>query len=346
MCALTAGAANSRCATLDFAGRTWTIKQSNSPVGPGGNRFSASPDDIWVDSAGLHLTIHNHGGLWYSTEVILNGNLGYGTYAFQTSSRQDILNANATFGAFTWDTTGTSPIPGDPNREIDFEDSRWGNPSSSTNSQIVVQPYYVSGNLQRFTLPDLSEDAALTRFFTWSPGQVEFFSLAGHYLPTDFPGEAVFHHYLYLDNGVNHRVPEPGQENFRFNLWLNEPAPVGNQPVEVVIKDFVFVPLVAGDYDGSGTVGPEDYGVWSADFGRQVVRFSGADGNGDGQVGAADFVVWRKHLSGAGGGDSVPVATVPEPGAAVLFVWGTCAIVLWRRGHFEFFLRSAGSGAA
>jgi hypothetical protein len=116
--------------------------------------------------------------------------------------------------------------------------------------------------------------------------------------------------------------------------------------VEVVIKDFVFVPLVAGDYDGSGTVGPEDYGVWSADFGRQVVRFSGADGNGDGQVGAADFVVWRKHLSSAGGGDSVPVATVPEPGAAVLLVVGICAIVLWRRGHFEFLLRSAVSGAA
>ena len=124
--------------SLQFAGRTWNIKQANTPVGPGPNRFSDSPSDVWSDQDGLHLSIHQTGPFWYSTEVILDDSLGYGTYLFQTDSRQDVLDTNAVFGAFTWDPFGGSPIPGDPNREIDFEDSRFGNPLDPTNSQVVV----------------------------------------------------------------------------------------------------------------------------------------------------------------------------------------------------------------
>jgi len=235
-------------ASLDFAGRTWNIKQSNSPVGPGPNLFSASPNDVWSDQDGLHLSIHKNGPFWYSTEVILDESLGYGTYMIQTDSRQDILNANAVFGAFTWDSNGGSPIPGSPNREIDFEDSRFGNAADSTNSQVVVQPFNVPGNLERFTLPDLSSDAKLTRFFTWSPGKVEFTTLKGHHSPTNFPPADVIHQYTYLDDGVNHFVPIPDRENYRMNLWLFESsAPVGDQEVEVLISDFQYLPLPPSD---------------------------------------------------------------------------------------------------
>ena len=135
---------------LQFGGRTWGVKESAVPVGPGGNRFSAAPSDVWVDQDGLHLTISSDGFNWFSTEVVLSENLGYGTYLFQTDSRVDELNANATFGAFTWDPYGDDDrIPEFPNREIDFEDSRWGIPGRATNSQFVVQPYHVSGNLER-----------------------------------------------------------------------------------------------------------------------------------------------------------------------------------------------------
>jgi hypothetical protein len=235
-------------ATLQFAGRAWTVKQANSPVGPGPNRFSSSPSDVWSDAQGLHLTIHKTGSYWYSTEVILNESHGYGTYVFQTTSRQDILDANATFGAFTWDSAGGDTIPNNPNREIDFEDGRWGNAADPTNSQAVVQPYFVDGNLQRLALPDLSENAAMTRFFTWSQNSIEFYTLRGHYSSLSFPAEAVIHHYTYIANGTTHLVPTPGHENFRFNLWLfQSAAPTGNQPVEVVVNDFAFLPLLPGD---------------------------------------------------------------------------------------------------
>jgi hypothetical protein len=246
---------------LSFAGRNWGVKEGPSfPVGPGGNRFSTDPNDVWVDQDGLHLTIHNLGGQWHCTEVILTENLDYGTYMFQTSSRQDILNANATFGGFTWDPFGDDTrVPAWPTREIDIEDSRWGVPQSATNSQTVVQPFDVPGALNNFRLPDLSDDAALTRFFTWSPGQVEFFTLLGHYQPASFPAEAIIDHDIYTENLAAGRVvPEPGRANFRFNLWLNHSAPVGNQPVEVVINDFEFTALIIGDLNGDGVLTNSD----------------------------------------------------------------------------------------
>jgi len=253
-------------AELKFAGRKWTVKESPTPVGPGPNRFSADPKDVWVDKHGLHLTIHKKGEHWYSTEVILDENLGYGTYLFQTNSRQDLLDDNAVFGAFTWDPHDDDErIPEYPNREIDFEDSRWGDPAAE-NSQIVVQPGQVPGNHFRFNLPDLSEEAALTRYFTWSPGKVEFRSLHGKYMPEDFPDSAVFHRHTYVESEQTKNIlPQPGRENFRFNLWLYEPDPSDKKPrepqegkpVEVVISDFVYLPLDASQ-TGNKSAAVED----------------------------------------------------------------------------------------
>ena len=286
---------------LSFAGRNWGVKQSPQPVGPGGNRFSASPNDVWVDQDGLHLTINQHGGAWNSTEVVLPENLGYGTYMFQTNSRQDILDANAVFGAFTFDIFGDdSDKPDWPFREIDFEDSRWGNPSLTTNSQAVVQPFFLPGALERITLPDLSTNAELTRFFTWTPGQVEFYTLLGHYLPDNFPQSAIIDHTIISDdigNGI--KVPEPGRENFRFNLWLfDSSAPVNGQSVEVVINDFQFTPLLPGDFNGDGRVDAQDFLEWQLN------------------PGLGSLADWEADFGSPLTGN---LASVPEPGAGLLF---------------------------
>ena len=127
--------------TLEFAGRTWGVKDANVEVGPGGNRFSSDPSDVFVDAEGkLHLTIKKLGAHWWSTEVVLLDPLGYGTYAFQTESSQHDLDPNVTFGAFTWDSFGDDETGADAHREIDFEDGRWGNPNDPMNAQMVIQP--------------------------------------------------------------------------------------------------------------------------------------------------------------------------------------------------------------
>ncbi|MEM8681035.1 MAG: hypothetical protein AAGF97_16950, partial [Planctomycetota bacterium] len=84
---------------LDFGGRLWGAKGGPYFAGPGNNRFADDANSVWVDQDGLHLTVKNVGGQWRSTEVVLEETLGYGTYMFKTTSRQDILDANVTFGA-------------------------------------------------------------------------------------------------------------------------------------------------------------------------------------------------------------------------------------------------------
>lgn len=231
-------------AELQFAGRKWLVKEAADPVGPGPNRFSAEPSNVWVDDAGLHLTIRKQDDHWYSTEVILDEHLGYGTYLFRTTSRQDLLDDNAVFGAFTWDDHGDDPrIPEYPNREIDFEDSRWGE-AGGPNSQIVVQPGRVPGNHFQFHLPELSKEATLTRYFDWQPGQIEFVSIHGDYAVGTFPDNAVIHRHAYVESEARKNiVPRSGRESFRFNLWLYQSSePKSQAPVEVVIKDFEFIP--------------------------------------------------------------------------------------------------------
>jgi hypothetical protein len=221
----------------------------------------------------LHLTVKFHDGFWWATEVILlDGPRGFGTYVFQTASRLDVLDANVTFGAFIWDPYGDEEtVPGSLHREIDFEDSRWGASADPTNAQAVVQPFGVPGNLHRYTIPNLGVDPALTRFFTWRPNRIDFVALSGHLSPFSYPSGSVIDQFSYIeDAATNHFVPTPGRESFRFNLWPNNvelggappPRPVDGQPVEVVITDFRFMPLVRSipfDFDADGKT---DLATW------------------------------------------------------------------------------------
>ncbi len=229
--------------TLQFAGRTWAVKQAPNEAGPGGNRFTSGQDDVFVDAEGkLHLTIKKLDANWWSTEVFLVDPLGYGTYSFQTDSSLYNLDANVTFGAFTWDPFGDDETGADPHREIDFEDGRWGNAGNPTNAQMVVQPFDIPGNLRRYTIPDQSGESTLTRIFNWQPDQIEFVALVGAHDPAAYPQDDVIDEFTYVHNpSLNHYVPTAGQAGFRFNLWLNTgSSPLSQQPIEVVISDFAF----------------------------------------------------------------------------------------------------------
>jgi hypothetical protein len=219
---------------LLFSGYRWIVKQSDFPVGPGPNRFSDRREDVGVDAAGLHLTIAQHGGVWWSTEVILDANLGYGTYVFHTESRIDTLDANAVLGLFTWDDLAPPYY-----REIDFEFARWGNPADVNNAQYVVQPYGTPGNLVRFRVALTDQDKKVTHVLVWSPGQVKMSTYRGHHPPGALPP------YQRISSWTNNgpHVPAPGAENVRMNLWLvNGVPPLNGQAAAVSITNFLFVP--------------------------------------------------------------------------------------------------------
>jgi hypothetical protein len=84
--------------------------------------------------------------------------------------------------------------------------------------------------------------------------------------------------------------------------------------------------IVDGDYDGNGSVGPEDYAVWKSSYGDAG---GPADGNGDGIVDAVDYTVWRNNVSAGSGG--VGFAHVPEPSGFLAMIASIGSSILVRR---------------
>jgi hypothetical protein len=88
---------------------------------------------------------------------------------------------------------------------------------------------------------------------------------------------------------------------------------------------------VPGDYDGSGSVGPDDYGLWKSTFGSTSGDMR-ADGNEDGIVDAADYTFWRNQLPTGDGGGSATGSPLPEPSAWLLLsAVATMGHILYRR---------------
>jgi hypothetical protein len=215
-----------------FSGYSWQVKASTVPVGPGPNYFSDREEDVWVDDQGrLHLRIAEHESRWYSTEVIADASLGYGTYVFRLTGRLEQYDPYVVLGLFTWDTGA----PEHYYREIDVEFSRWGDPAAA-NAQYVVQPWTTAGNLYRFEFAPSGDRS--THCFEWAPDQVEFKSYDGF---VDCPGSGEGAAGSWVYTGPD--IPPPGAENPRINLWLNEGTPPGDgQSIEVMIEEFGFVP--------------------------------------------------------------------------------------------------------
>ncbi len=209
---------------IQFSGRTWKVKASETAAGPGPNYFSDREEDVWVDQDGrLHLKIVYRDGRWNCTEVITNDPLGYGTYTFELASRVDLLDKNVVLGLFTWDDSA----PQVNYREVDIEFSRWGE-DAAQNVQYVVQPWDHPGNRYRFDL--VLADGISTHSFEWRVDQVNFDS---------------------TQNSVNLKswqysgsdIPPAGNGNARINLWLlNGLPPSDGQDVEVIVQSFSFLP--------------------------------------------------------------------------------------------------------
>ncbi|MEM8947569.1 MAG: hypothetical protein AAGD11_20515 [Planctomycetota bacterium] len=220
---------------IDFSGRKWSVKAQDKLCGPGPNYFSDRAEDVWADDEGLHLTISKRDENWYCTEVILQESFGYGNYIFQTSTEPDSMDANVIAGMFTWE----AGMPW-PNRELDFEFARWSNPKDSTNAQFAVQPFTTSGNMVRYRVAPDENDSHLTQVMTWRQDEVRFRTARGRFDSPHIPPEAVIIDWTYSGDGV----PEPGQENVRVNLWLDNGAPPASEkPIELVVKQFLFVPI-------------------------------------------------------------------------------------------------------
>ncbi|HPR42502.1 MAG TPA: hypothetical protein PK718_08180 [Candidatus Methanofastidiosa archaeon] len=209
-----------------FSGMWWDVKTAmNYRVGPQYNLFSNSSEDIWVDESGsLHLTISEHDGQWYSTEIIGDSSVrGYGAYIFCIESKVDELDENAVLGLFTYQNASD-----DYHKEKDIEFADLGN----DNIEFVVQPSCI----KEWKFNQVSEVS--THIILWLPEKIVFISLEqtedDFYTLNDIKAIWVYEgDYLH----------EPGNERVHMNLYLRaNTIPTDGERVEVVIRSFEFVP--------------------------------------------------------------------------------------------------------
>jgi hypothetical protein len=185
---------------------------------------------VYVDSDGrLHLTIGQRGGAWFCSEVINSETLGYGAYVFRLASRADTDDPSVVVGLFTWG----SAAPQHHYREIDIEFSRWG-AAGNDNSQYVVQPYTMPGNMFRFD--SQFTQAVTTHGFDWRPERIFFQSLDGN---RPFPGLDPLTTWTY--SGPD--IPPAGGETARINFWPSQGLPpASGSPIDMIVEDFEFIP--------------------------------------------------------------------------------------------------------
>ena len=206
---------------LDFSGYEWLVRQTTGK--PGGSRNLYGVANAWVDTSRfLHLRIAENSAGWTSAEVALSRSLGYGSYRFVVSDISQ-LEPPVVLNISTWDDSG-------PNREMDFEISRWGEPAGK-NAQYVVQPYYVPANVVRFLFPA----GRLTHSFDWEPGRVFFRTVRGS--ASGARPDVVAAH------AFTSGVPSPGRETVRMNLYVFDNRRVRLQHgAEVIIEKFEYLP--------------------------------------------------------------------------------------------------------
>jgi hypothetical protein len=224
---------NASARHLNFSDYSWWVKTSGGGLsGPGPNYYSDTTNNVWVDAQGfLHLQISYTSNEWQCVEIISDRSFGYGQYRFTVSTPVNSLDPNVVLGLFTW-----SNDTAYNDREIDIELSRWAYSFGSNDvGDYAVAPYAV-GQVLRFPLPEGVTNA--THSFRWQSNNIAFQSLNGNFASP----AAVTNVLESWTCGVG--SPPAGGEQVHMNLWLDKGnAPASNQPVEVIISKFEFVPL-------------------------------------------------------------------------------------------------------
>ena len=211
--------------SMQFSGYDWNVRTVSAARGGLNNLYAA--DNAWTDAKdALHLRISNKAAGWTCAQVVLTRSLGYGTYNFVVGDTAR-LDPAVLLSLHTYDESA-----GDQHfREWGIEIGRWGQPASTENAQVGIQPFYVPGNLARFAEPP----GTLTYSVLWEPGRAVFKAFRGSSIqPNAHP---------FFEHTFTAEIPSPGQETLEimFYIVVSKESP-RQKNTEVVIDRFEYLP--------------------------------------------------------------------------------------------------------
>jgi MYXO-CTERM domain-containing protein len=285
---LVGGLARPAAADLTWKGHTWQVT-SGGMAGV----CQGDPNNVTVDSNGyLHFKISNTGGTWTASEMFTTDKLGFGTYQWQVDGPVDSYDKNIVLGLFPYGPAANIGVDG--TNEIDIEYSRWGQ-ANGPNADWTDYPN--SGTTQgelsfNFTL---SSTLSTSRFI-WTDASIQDFLIDGLQPVNSTTG--LIKTWTYAPQNASTNVPQSAMP-LGMNLWCFSAPPSNGQPMEIVIRDFQFVP------EGASTGGSGGGGAGTAGAGG-VGGSTGAAGGGSTGAGGVTTAT-----GSAGGGGHASGQTSP-----------------------------------
>ena len=233
--------------TISWRGYTWEVIDGGIA-----GVAQADPSNVFVDESGyLHLRIRKQGNTWTAAEMYTRERLGFGTYQWQIDAPLDVLDKNVVLGLFTY---GPRACIGDDHQnEIDFEYSRWGvqegeNVSWTNYPAVGSDAASDATHAEHFTLDGRTQT---TSRFVWTSTSITDFLMSG-YTPVGSNQGLLLSPWTFAPNDPQDRITQQPVP-LAVNLWCFENTPSDGKDVEVVIRDFQFVPEVAQDPSGQNS---------------------------------------------------------------------------------------------
>ena len=289
--------AGAEAATLTWKGHPWQVT-SGGMAGV----CQGDPKNVTVDANGyLHLRISDGTTGWTASELFTTDRLGFGTYQWQVDGPIDGYDKNVVLGLFPYGPA--AGIGADGTNEIDIEYSRWGQ-ASGPNGDWTDYP--ASGT----TIGELSYSFSLapatlsTSRFVWSAASIASALLTG-LQPVDGT-TGLLKSWTYAPANPTVNVPQQALP-LGMNLWCFDSPPSDGNPVEIVIRDFAFVP--ASGAGGEGTAGAS--GAAGGLGGTSGHGGAVGGGSGGGQAGSGGATGGSAGSSG-GQMDTAGAAGAPE----------------------------------
>jgi hypothetical protein len=275
-------------ATIDWKGHTWQVT-SGAMAGV----CQGNPANVTVDANGyLHFRISNAGGTWTASEMFTTDKLGFGTYQWQVDGPIDAYDKNVVLGLFPYGPA--AGIGSDSTNEIDIEYSRWG-VANGPNGDWTDYP--ASGT----TIGEMSYTFSLagstlsTSRFAWTTTSITSALLGG--LQPVGGNDSLIRSWTYMPSNPTVNIPQQPLP-LGMNLWCFDTPPSNGQPVEIVIRDFTFVPEGTTGTGGAGGGGGRGGSGGRGGAGGGGAGGSGGAGGGGGRGGAGG----SGGRGGAGGG--------------------------------------------
>lgn len=243
-------------ATINFSGFRWNIKVSTTPAAPGNNFFSGSADNVFVDPEGfLHLKISQQSKVWACVELSADTTFGYGDFVFYPATKLDNLDRNVVLSLDLGIQHPTSDTDPQPDCGVRF--TKWGSKSAVNPLVYTVKPTNSKTHLTHFPqFPFVMQGDYSTHVVKWRENHITFVSFHDHGYPTAWQAERWRFPAQAKDSAL---VPSiTAQSKVKIGLWLipaqinpaiphDQPlinTPANNKPIEVLIKQFEFLPLL------------------------------------------------------------------------------------------------------